>query len=69
MSDYVYETTRVSKGRKTKWCDNESCNKRIDIGEPSITITAFQGEFAAYSVCSDKCETEFIKNYGENEDS
>lgn len=57
MSRYIYESRSVGKGRKTKFC--ASCNKTINIGEPSITITCFSDEFYAEDVCSTECENQF----------
>jgi len=72
MSNYIYESKTINKCRKPKWCSNESCRKTINIGESSITITAFQGEFTSYDVCSKKCEDQFVEDFNkeeENEDS
>jgi len=68
MSDYIYESKTINKSRKPKWCDNESCGKKIEIGESSITITAYQGEFTSYDVCSKKCEDQFIEEFNKREE-
>ena len=64
--DYIYESRAVAKSRKTKWC--AVCDETINIGEPSITITCFSGEFHTQDVCSTQCQIKFEENFGNEEE-
>lgn len=49
---YYYETRSVKKGRKPKRCD--CCNQPINVGEPALVVTAFNGDYFQMDVC-DNC--------------
>lgn len=49
---YYYESKFVKKGRKPKRCS--SCGQSINVGEPALVVTAFNGDYFTIDIC-DNC--------------
>jgi len=56
----------VKSGRKAKTCN--VCEKDINVGESSITVTVFDGEYGHVSVCNETCLTELKRKADESHD-
>lgn len=46
---YFSESKEIKKSRKIKLC--ELCRQWIPIGNPALTITAFNGDYFTFDIC------------------